>query len=184
MPRGKEKFRDPASVALIELRQALNKTQRDFAAEFLHTTATTVARYETHSPPRGDVLLQLADIAKQEADSPRIKLSRRMQLQEISETFESLYINNSRERLDPNKHVWTSHGLDRYALLFRRMTGSREIAAGMYCSLILDVIASDYKTVSDKYFKALKDLAIKSRVELGKAIGSEDQLLQLPEEDS
>jgi hypothetical protein len=52
-----------AKRALIALRKALGKTQQAFAVEILKTAITTVARYETSHPPRGEVLLRLADIA-------------------------------------------------------------------------------------------------------------------------
>src|ERR1019366_425037 len=63
--REHETPRNEASAAVIALRKALGMTQQRFAVETLKTAITTVARYETSHPPRGPVLLRLAEIAEQ-----------------------------------------------------------------------------------------------------------------------
>jgi hypothetical protein len=59
-----EKPRNAASAAVIALRKALGMTQQAFAVEVLKTAITTIARYETSHPPRGDALLRLASAAE------------------------------------------------------------------------------------------------------------------------
>jgi hypothetical protein len=41
----------------------LDKTQQEFAVELVKTAITTVARWETSHPPRGDALIRLAEVA-------------------------------------------------------------------------------------------------------------------------
>ena len=58
-------MRDPASRAVIALRNALEKTQQQFAVEIVKTSIGTVGVWETTRPPRGETLLKLAEIASQ-----------------------------------------------------------------------------------------------------------------------
>jgi transcriptional regulator with XRE-family HTH domain len=85
--RENEKPRNAASEAVIALRTAMGKTQATFAVEVLKSAVTTVARYETSHPPRGDVLLRLADVADQH------------QLYDISKNFRFLYLDGVKEAL-------------------------------------------------------------------------------------
>ena len=55
--------RDPASQALVDLRAALGVTQQVLAVKFLDCATTTVSRYESFGPPKGDILLTLRRIA-------------------------------------------------------------------------------------------------------------------------
>lgn len=61
-----EKQRHATSSALVALRQAMGKSQTSFAVEDLKVAISTLGRYETSTPPTGDVLLQLSEIAKRE----------------------------------------------------------------------------------------------------------------------
>jgi transcriptional regulator with XRE-family HTH domain len=63
-----EAGREPASLLLIELRRALGMSQAEFAIKLMDVAPITVYRLETTTPPRGDVLLQLADIAGKAID--------------------------------------------------------------------------------------------------------------------
>jgi len=47
---------------VIALREALNLTQQEFAT-VLQAAISTVARWETKDPPKGDALLQLSNVA-------------------------------------------------------------------------------------------------------------------------
>lgn len=58
-----ETKRNVASKLVIELRNALGKTQQQFAVEVVKTAIVTVARWETNHPPKGETLLRLAGIA-------------------------------------------------------------------------------------------------------------------------
>ena len=55
--------RSAASCAALALRTALGMTQQQFAVEIVKTAIGTVAVWETGRPPKGDVLLRLADVA-------------------------------------------------------------------------------------------------------------------------
>lgn len=58
--------RHPASDAVLDLREALEKTQPELAM-MVGASRTSVARWETSHPPRGETLLRLAKFAKQQA---------------------------------------------------------------------------------------------------------------------
>lgn len=68
----------------------MGKTQQAFAVEILGTAITTVARYETSHPPRGEVLLRLADIAAEN------------QLLDLRDEFRSLYLDEVMSNLKFN----------------------------------------------------------------------------------
>ena len=68
----------------------MGMTQQRFAVEALKTAITTVARYETTHPPRGDALLRLAKIAVQN-DLP--DLAARFQRLHLDEVLSGLHFN-------------------------------------------------------------------------------------------
>jgi transcriptional regulator with XRE-family HTH domain len=78
-----EKKRSDASEALIALRKAMGKTQQTFAVEVLKTAIGTIARYESSDPPRGDVLLRLRDIAREQGLIGAADEFQRIWLQEV-----------------------------------------------------------------------------------------------------
>lgn len=82
-----QKTRSAASDALIELRKAMGKTQQTFAVEVLKTAIGTVARYETADPPKGEVLLRLRDIAREQG---LYELASRFELIHRKEMLKSL----------------------------------------------------------------------------------------------
>jgi hypothetical protein len=86
-----EKTRDAASEAVKALRRALGKTQQAFAVEDLKSAVTTAARYETSHPPRGDVLLRLAEIS--ENAIPKHKASQ-TQLIRLRNAFRFMYVDD------------------------------------------------------------------------------------------
>jgi transcriptional regulator with XRE-family HTH domain len=64
--RRKEKYtRHRLSRALITLREQLGETQQKFA-DRVGLTVTTIARYETQRPPRGQMLARLEQVARSE----------------------------------------------------------------------------------------------------------------------
>jgi len=81
------KRKAPASEALVSLRKAMEKTQTDFAVGVLKCAISTLARYETSDPPRGEVLLKLADIAARNQHSVLADTFRRIYLDEVFEKF-------------------------------------------------------------------------------------------------
>jgi hypothetical protein len=92
-----EKPRHAASNAVAALRKAVGKIQTNFAVEDLKVAVSTLARYETSTPPRGDVLLQLAAIADREASS-RSGVEQH-QFVELRETFRFLFLADVRKTL-------------------------------------------------------------------------------------
>lgn len=58
--------RQPASEAVIALRKHMGLTQQRFAVEILLTSITTIARWETGRPPRGEMLLKLSSAAEKQ----------------------------------------------------------------------------------------------------------------------
>ncbi len=64
MSREKRDERNPASRAVIDLRERLKLTQQRFAVEIMDCAVPTVGKWETSSPPTGSTLLRLADVAE------------------------------------------------------------------------------------------------------------------------
>ncbi len=65
--------------------------QTSFAVEVLKVAVSTQARYETSTPPRGDVLQKLAVIAGREALNPQCIPEQRARFLELRDTFQVLY---------------------------------------------------------------------------------------------
>jgi transcriptional regulator with XRE-family HTH domain len=61
----KKEDRHDVSLALIELREHLGETQPQFANR-IGVAVTTIARYETQRPPRGQMLARLEQVARSE----------------------------------------------------------------------------------------------------------------------
>jgi hypothetical protein len=61
--RHPRKPRHATSAALLELRKRMNKTQQTFAVEVLPSAISTIARWETITPPEEEALDRLAAIA-------------------------------------------------------------------------------------------------------------------------
>jgi transcriptional regulator with XRE-family HTH domain len=97
-----EKQRDAASQTLIDLRTKLGKSQASFAVEVMKTAVTTVARWETNGPPRGEVLIRLRDIAREH------------RLYELASRFELIYRQEMEKPLPSSRLTWvpaTANGL-------------------------------------------------------------------------
>ena len=60
----RKKGRDVRSQAVIDLRGKMGITQQTLAVEYMHSAITTVARWESSHPPRGEALIRLAELAK------------------------------------------------------------------------------------------------------------------------
>lgn len=80
-----------ASQALKALRKALGMTQTTFAVTVAHLAVTTVARYETSHPPKGDVLLRLAAIAEREAENVQHSAAARCTLADCRDLFRATF---------------------------------------------------------------------------------------------
>jgi len=90
MPRPNSTKREAASEALIELRQAMGKTQQEFSTYILNSAINTVARYETTHPPKGDALLRLARIARDAATTADNR-AERATFERLRATFKDIY---------------------------------------------------------------------------------------------
>jgi DNA-binding transcriptional regulator YiaG len=78
-----EKQRSSGSQAVIALREALGKTQQTFAVEVMKTSIGTIARWETSDPPRGDALLRLRSVAREQGLGNLEQWFERIWLQEV-----------------------------------------------------------------------------------------------------
>src|ERR1041385_9011615 len=92
-----EKRRHDASSAVAALRKEMAMNQTSFAVEVLKVAVSTLARYETSTPPRRDVLHKLAVIAGREALSPECTPEQRTRYVELRDTFRVLYFKDSFE---------------------------------------------------------------------------------------
>lgn len=63
MPRAPREKRSALAKAIRTFRAALGDTQQEFAVR-VGLAVTTIARYETNSPPSADVLAKLAELAR------------------------------------------------------------------------------------------------------------------------
>ncbi len=108
----RRKRRHAASAAVIALRQAMGMTQQRFAVVALKTAITTVGRYETTHPPRGEALLHLAKIADQNDLPDLAHRFRRLHWDDLLSAYEGITLDaeanagwlimklNGRERID------------------------------------------------------------------------------------
>jgi transcriptional regulator with XRE-family HTH domain len=94
--RGHEmRQKSPVSQALADLRKAMGKTQQEFAVHVLDCAISTLARYETSDPPRGDVLLRLAEIADKAGQQGQAEAFRAAYREEQYQKFgDSLTVSN------------------------------------------------------------------------------------------
>jgi transcriptional regulator with XRE-family HTH domain len=123
----REKQRNETSSAVIALRKAMGMTQQRFAVEALNVAIATVARYETSHPPRGEVLLKLAGIAKQNASGNPINIAQ--PLIDLSDTFLGLYIEEVRSNLGFQLLFSPGRGKEgAYGYILDKLTGRDEIA--------------------------------------------------------
>lgn len=77
---------------------ALGHTQQEFA-QVLKTAISTIARWETKDPPKGDALLQLADVAWRKDQTT------------LSMDFEILYLKHIMPRLKNKRMMISNPGL-------------------------------------------------------------------------
>jgi hypothetical protein len=101
--RSQRKQRSAGSEAVFALRNAMGKTQQTFAVEVLNIAISTIGRWETWDPPKGDALLRLAEIADTNGH------------REIRDRFRELYLDDVLPRLgfniivnpDPEPHGYS-----------------------------------------------------------------------------
>jgi hypothetical protein len=105
-----EKKRHAASNAVIALRNALGKTQQEFAVEVVKTAIGTVAVWETTRPPRGEALLRLADVAdRAQSTDPSLFESKTLLLTKLGDVFRRLYLDEVKTNLGDNRGPIVGH---------------------------------------------------------------------------
>jgi transcriptional regulator with XRE-family HTH domain len=89
--------RDPASMALIELRKVLKMSQAEFAIKLMDVAPITVYRLETGTvPPRGDTLLRLAEVADYAAN---YLILDNEHAEELRDRFLDMYLDDALDRI-------------------------------------------------------------------------------------
>ena len=138
---GYKKPRDSASVALIQLREKMGKTQAQFAVEVLKTAVTTVARYETSHRPPGDVLLRLRDIAREQGQMG------------LADQFQSVWLQDVDKALGPVK---TFTAADGHGLLVSSLDGELQLRGATVFLHWLGQINSPDPGIKKRALAALK----------------------------
>lgn len=155
-----KKPRDAASEALIALRLAMGKTQAAFAVEVLKTAVTTIARYETSHRPPGDVLLRLADIAKEHG------------LAELQSKFQLFYLEDAMKNLGSKLVMVPSTATEPARGFLTMSLSERTIGAAQICMRLLSLMNSDQEIPPevDKAFSSLEKALTKDESPLVKQI--------------
>ncbi len=86
-----QRKRSAASKLVIALREALGKTQFEFAAFVAKTSLITITRWEHSRPPTGEALLRLAAIAFENGQEG------------LGDKFERLFLDEIAPRLHAHK---------------------------------------------------------------------------------
>jgi hypothetical protein len=111
----------------------MGKTQAAFAVEVLKTAVTTIARYETNGPPRGEVLLRLRDIAQGQG------------LLELSSKFELLYIDDVLKNLGSRLTMVPATRTEPARGFLIMSLSARAIGPARTCMRLLSLMNSDQK---------------------------------------
>ena len=156
--------RHQASQALIDLRAALEVTQQGLAVNFLHCATTTVSRYESFGPPKGNMLLELRAIAKKEA--MKATPDKKEKLEEIAERFQRLWLEEVYALLGPDAKsmLIMDPSVQRGMLVaFPQKFGMR--AARDFCTLLghAESDKPQYRDPATKLFKAMEKAAAVGR---------------------
>jgi transcriptional regulator with XRE-family HTH domain len=159
--RDHEKARDAASNALIALRTAMGKTQQSFAVEDLKTAIGTIGRYETSHPPRGDVLLRLAEIADGQyraAKTPEAQL----EFIRIRDIFRGCYLDDVHENIKGDLVMFPKTKNRRVCgYLFTSLEGTDALRAAQHFLDVLSAIRSKDSEVRQKAIDGVKCLSRK-----------------------
>jgi transcriptional regulator with XRE-family HTH domain len=121
----KKTTRSDAATALVRLRELLGKTQQEFAA-LSETAISTIGRWESYDPPRGEALLRLAEVAEQSGLGRPAKEG--IPFMEMSVRFYKLYLDEVRENVKGNQIIGFAGSDEAY--LFVKLKGPAQLAAG------------------------------------------------------
>jgi transcriptional regulator with XRE-family HTH domain len=150
------KKRDAASDAVIELRTAMGMTQAQFAVREMKTAVTTVARWETTHPPRGETLLRLAGVAGRRARRQVLAGAFMHKMLELRDTFRVLYA----EQVHRNLGVELMTVPAGYGYLLKKLEGPEEWAAAASFMCLLSGFRStdpETKQAAVAGFKAMRE---------------------------
>ncbi len=141
---------EPIASAVRKLRTLLGETQQEFA-NTVKTAIRTIARYETVRPPSGEVLLQLAAIAKDRAMGKHKDVA--IPLLQISDFFHWRYVDEVLNNL--GFEILTS--ADR-GLLVMKLHVEEIGAAGIFQLLVHGGLRSDSPERREKARAAFRAL--------------------------
>lgn len=167
--------RDPASLALIELRKALKMSQAEFAIKLMDVAPITVYRLETTDPPRGDTLLRLAEIAdkapceiysdEKDPDEP----SEWDVLQELRDRLLGMFLDDVVSRIGVPFFQIVEKGKRRHAFLLMRLNDTESMGAAYSFVTASKALHSDDAAVRSEAQKVLStfDRAVGNKLSYG-----------------
>jgi hypothetical protein len=148
--RNPRKQRSATSDALLRLRKSLGQTQQSFATEVLPCAISTVARWETITPPEGEALDQLASIAYHH------------RLYDIGNVFLKARIEETQKKWSEMKARFPeiimlpkSDSEPEHALVLKRVDGAHAILLENYSLTIGPALNSENERVRKLAFEAL-----------------------------
>lgn len=150
--------RHATSDVLIALRQAMKMSQAQFAVLVLDCAITTVGRYETTHPPQGDLLLRLAEIARQEAFEKGRSPAEQQTFNDLRGRFKELYVEDAREKVGGDMlMIPRTDAVREHAHVLTRVNGERAMKLANY--FICVARALDKKGENDIPNEALEAFA-------------------------
>jgi hypothetical protein len=117
---------------------ALGKTQQQFATEVLPCAISTVARWETITPPEADVLKRLSGIAAQHG------------LFALASEFADLHMGRLKQGVPDLTVVPRTETEPEHGHLFIRLNGSDAIQAGQGFMMLVDALSSSNPDIQRK----------------------------------
>jgi transcriptional regulator with XRE-family HTH domain len=141
------KPRSPVSEALIRLRKVLNLSQAEFAVRLLEMAPMTVSRFETVSPPHGEVLLELSKVAADQIGKVDGKAAQALRW--YAHYFQSLYLEEMIKKVGSPMTVMANDNdasgriiSAPHAFLTIRLDGDDEILAGVHAIALVKRLRS------------------------------------------
>jgi hypothetical protein len=157
----KAKQRDPASQALVDLRNAMELTQQEFAVDILDCATTTISRYESFGPPKGEMLLKLRGIAHARG------------LTAIANQFQGIWLEEVKEAIGPYAARVLIGESNAGGLLVATLPPGPGVRAGMDFLTLLQHFESGkepFKSAAMRIFKSMQEAARAGKEPLEKNI--------------
>jgi transcriptional regulator with XRE-family HTH domain len=144
---GNEKQRNATSQAVVNLRKAMGKTQQEFAVFVLDCAISTLARYETSDPPRGEALLKLAEVASSNG------------LDGLANSFKGFYLGEVASTLDFSGFIVpSSEDVPIHGWRLRKLNGLDEVIADHIFEHVLTSLSAPDTLERDAATAAIKRL--------------------------